>query len=387
MERLRHTYAEINLKNLIHNYELIKNSLPEKSFLCPMVKANAYGHGEVEVSQALMQAGCQQIGVATIEEGVHLRQNQIECDILVFGIFDSHGAEWIVQHNLTPVLSTWQQIEALENAAEESIAVHLKFDTGMHRLGFSVEDSVKLAEKFSKNKKLRLVGVCTHLLHGEDALNNEGRSADQLNLFRQCVENFSAFDLKIHALNSSGALSWIKVQGEQNHFKNWNQNLGARPGIALYGSTAVLELKGTIPLKPVMTLKSEIVRFLIVPKGETVSYSGRWTAQQESLIGVIPIGYADGYHRLLSNKAEVLVHGLRAPVVGSVCMDYIMIDVTHVFSKTEQQKHLNAEVVLFGEDAKGNQLRASELARHAQTISYEIFTSVGARVPRVYKRH
>ncbi|MCE3011134.1 MAG: alanine racemase [Proteobacteria bacterium] len=359
----------MNLDNLAHNAQLLRKLGGEKNFFCPMVKANAYGHGDIEIALRLEAEGVEHLGVGLIEEGILLRQAGVHCKILVYGTFEMDGADAILKYQLTPVISLWEQAHALEKAAEAPVDVHVKFDTGMNRLGFRLDQVSPLLEYFSKSKILRLKGILTHLHTGEDAHDPQGSSQQQLRLFSEVEKKFSPFHPVVHALNSAALLSLSRKRSIK---------FGARPGLAIYGVSPFAE---DFQLKPVMSLRSQIVRYHKIQAGESVSYSAAWRAQRDSLIGVVPIGYADGYHRLLSNRAQVLVAGQKVPQVGNVCMDYIMIDVTgvpHLHSDSGPE-----EVTLLGHDGSGQWITARELAEQAQTIPWEILTSVGERVPRV----
>ncbi len=366
--RIRATHAEIRLSNLTHNFRYLRGLLKDHDFICPMIKANAYGHGDVECARALSKEGAHDLGVVLVEEGIRLREAGILGSIFVFGTFHRDAAAEIIKYNLTPVISRMNDIRELEEQVPAGVAhaVHLKFNTGMNRLGFEQEEAGALADALKKSKRLRLTGICTHLLQGEDAFDSAGRSVAQIGEFEELSTHFDHRNLVLHALNSSGLCSQIFT------------GVGARPGISLYGAKPALNQKVNLDLRPVMTLKSRVELVRQVKKGETVSYGGTWTAQRESVVGVVPYGYADGYPRHASNKSFMLVKGQKVPVVGIVCMDYTMLDLTDVKGDC-----LGEEVVLIGKQG-GQNYSAEELAEATGTISYEIFTRVSPRVPRVY---
>lgn len=384
MEMYRRTFAEINLDHLAHNIRVVQKSFPDAPFLCPMVKANAYGHGDVQLARFLETLGVQHLGVCLIEEGLLLRNFGVKAEILVFRGFDRVGAEKMIQYRMTPVVTTWEQIEHLEDVADAPVGIHLKFDTGMNRLGFRPEEAQKLFERLWQNKKIRVKALVTHLYNGEDAASDSGDSASQLRALHHVSTVFKPFDIFCHSLNSAGILNLLQVRGSAN--KNHPlmlQNWGLRPGLMLYGYNP-LENRSGLDLKPVMSLKSVVNTFRHLKKGEVVSYGGTWKAQKDSVIAVVPIGYADGYHRILSNQAYALFNGERVPVVGSVCMDYLMLDVTDALKGQDVHSLKDQEVILFGYDSKGNFLSPEELAGKAKSITWEMLTSVGERVPRVY---
>ncbi len=385
MEMYRRTFAEINLDHLAHNIRVIQNAFPHTPFICPMVKANAYGHGDVYLARFLETLGIKHLGVCLIEEGLLLRQFGVQAEILVFRGFDREGAAKIIEHQMTPVVSTWEQIEHLEVVADAPIEIHLKFDTGMNRLGFHVSEAQKLFTYFSQNTKIRLKALVTHLFNGEDGVSTQGETAHQLRKFHQVSQIFAPFNIFCHALNSAGLLSLLSLQNRQVEKDHplFLQNWGLRPGLMIYGYNPLGE-KNIADLKPVMGLKSQVGLLRKLQVGETVSYGGTWKAQRESVIAVVPIGYADGYHRILSNKSFVLFAGFRVPIVGSICMDYLMIDVTDVVQDQDLQEFKEKEVTLFGFGADGGFLSAEEIAVTAGSITWEMLTSVGERVPRVY---
>lgn len=382
----RKTFAEINLDHLHHNYRFLKNNLAEDVFLCPMVKANAYGHGDVTVAKALEIFGVKSIGVCLIEEGILLRQFGIKIQILVFRGFDIEGAQEIVAQNLTPVVSDWGQLQALVHIIKQPYGIHIKFDTGMNRLGFAIQEAEKVFQFLRDHNQLRVEGVLTHLFQGEDGIDAKGSTAEQLKKFEDVVEIFRPLKPIFHVLNSGGTLSQIYLNrkseaGNEVLPKNsLQQAWGVRPGLMMYGYNPLKQVQD-FDLKPVMSLKSYVNVFRHVPRGQGISYNHTWRAKVDSTIAVVPIGYADGLHRLLSNRTEVLFQGQRVPLVGQVCMDYLMVDVTQVAQNLKPEEK---EVVFFGYDSGNNFLSAEVQAQAAQTIPWEILTSIGERVPRVF---
>ena len=385
MEMFRRTYAEINLDNLAHNIRVLLKAFPQR-FICPMIKANAYGHGDVHLAHYLEHLGIQQFGVCLIEEGLLLRKSGVKADILVFRGFDREGAERIVQYNMTPIVSSWEHIDHLEAVATGPVSIHLKFDTGMNRLGFRFDEAQKLFDRLWQNKKIRVKALVTHLYNGEDALDMEGLSAAQLHMLNQVHHVFKPFNIFCHSLNTAGILNLMQLQQEGKVHKDHPlllQEWGLRPGLMIYGYNPLNDRK-QCELKPVMSLKSIAGSFRHLHAGETVSYGGTWRASKDSVIAVVPIGYADGYHRILSNQSCALFNGHKVSLVGSVCMDYLMLDVTEAVAGQDLQTLKDTEVILFGTAANGEFLSAEELAKKSKTITWEMLTSVGERVPRVY---
>lgn len=393
MQIYRPTSAYIDLVNLTHNLKLLKAGIGENNFFCPMVKANAYGHGDVEVALQLESEGVTHFGVGLIEEGLLLRQMGVKSELLVFGVFDVDGAVEIIRQKLTPVLSTWKQMESLEKVLKTEqypVDVHIKFDTGMHRLGFECREADRVFQWLLARKNLlRVKGIATHLHSGEDASQNQGESHQQLRKFVDVENIFSPFKPISHSLNSSGLLNFIQMRKSgQGGLPGISLNQGARPGLSIYGYSPLAETSDSLPLRPVMSLRSQVVRFHQLNVGVGVSYGHSWRAKRKSIVGVVPIGYADGFHRLLSNKANVLFAGRKVPVAGNVCMDHLMLDLTDVFAESNLSfeswtQKVNPEVTLFGYDSLGNLLSAKEHAIQGQTIPWEILTSVGERVPRI----
>lgn len=385
MEMFRRTFAEINIEHLVHNWSQIK-SLAGDRFICPMVKANAYGHGDVQIAQALEEQSVLGLGVCLIEEGLLLRAAGIKTDILVFRGFDRRGAEKMLEYQLTPVVSTWEQIEALEAVADTPVKVHLKFNTGMNRLGFNAGEAEKLDQHFAHSKKLRLKAILSHFACGEDSHLDDGFSAQQTQVFAQLVDFFKPHSIYSHLLGSGGiaGLAYQKKHRPNESTYLTKENWGFRPGLMLYGYQPAAHFT-EVDLKPVMSLKSVVNNVRRVKAGESVSYGRTWTATRDSLVAIVPIGYADGVHRLISNRAHVLFAGQRVAVIGKVCMDFLMLDVTDAYDKLPNINWHEEEVVLFGYDDKNNFLSAQEHAEATETIVWETLTAVGERVPRHFK--
>lgn len=385
MEMFRRTYAEVNLEHLTHNFQVIQTIARSERFVCPMVKANAYGHGDIRVAQHLVKIGAKHLGVCLIEEGLLLRKSGIQADILVFRGFDKMGAQKIYDARLIPVVSTWEQIKHLEQVADEPMNVHIKFNTGMNRLGFDVNESDKLKKYFKSSKQFRLKGLLSHFYNGEDAVDPNGHSASQANLMLELYKIFDDFNAHMHLLNSGGIASYSleSVQKNKQHFLNQHE-WGFRPGLMLYGYTPSHHFDD-LNLKPVMTFKSVVNNIRSVFKGEIVSYGASWIATRESRVAIVPVGYADGIHRLVSNSGQALFAGQVVPIIGKVCMDFIMLDVTDVVKPDEIYKYDEEEVILFGYDQKNNFHSAKKTAEASQTIVWEVLTSVGERVPRHFK--
>ena len=373
----RKTCAEVDLDALESNWNFLKKNAAGK-FICPMVKANAYGHGDVMVAKALEIWGAQHLGVCLIEEGLLLRRFGIKTDILVFRGFDREGAEVMIENKLTPVVSTWEQYQALESVAQSEQRFHLKFDTGMNRLGFDASEALALVEKIKNQKKLKLAGVLTHLVAGENSVDS-GMTDLQFESFEKIRNIFQLFKIPFHVLNSGGFLTQLSLKTKTKDLPTWvEKEWGLRPGLMLYGYNPTVAEEFS-ELIIVMTLKSQVAVVRKLRPEDGVSYNHTWKAKKNSQIAVVPIGYADGYRRSLSNRGLALYQGQRVPIVGNVCMDYLMLDVSEISDLADP------EVILFGHNDKNQFLSAMELAKMGQTIAWEILTSVSERVPRIYK--
>ena len=379
---IRKTYAEISLQNLRHNYSVLRGLNPSISFFCPMLKTSAYGHGDIPVAKTLSKLGCHFFGVALVEEAIALREAGIDdASLLIFGPFGQEALSYVEDHLLTPVVSVMEQLRILIES-QIPLNIHIKINTGMNRLGFDEEEWDDLLSLIQSNPQLRLEGVCTHLAAAEDFFSDNSFTQLQFKKFNDFINKIPhPRPPYLHILNSAG---WIANYLATDAPQAW----GVRPGIALYGVKPLLrdltssqqEKWQSINLKPVMTLKSEIIAYHHVKKGEKVSYGGHWIAPRHSIIGVIPIGYGDGYHRLFSQQGIVMYRKHKVPVVGTVCMDYIMVDLTEAINSPPVWRE---EVVFFGENGQDH-LAVEEVAQLASTISYELLTGIGKRVPRKY---
>lgn len=386
--RHRQTWAEVDLEKLKYNFSRLKGLLPAGQFFCPMIKADAYGHGDVAVAKALRPQGATHLGVSLIEEGLKIRASGDQGGLLTFGVFDGiDSAQAVVDANLTPVVSEWQQLQALSEVLKKSprrFKIHLKFNTGMNRLGFFAREAPKLRDWCDQNPSIEIEGIATHLLRGDDAGVPGGESESQFALFSEALAAFKGLKVAAHALNSSAEANLSKrVENHSPLGSGVQWPIGARPGIALYGIAPTNDENVDLQLKPVLKLVSHLVEVRPMKQGERVSYGATWRAGRDSVIGVIPAGYADGIFRALSNKGSVLCRGVRAPITGIVCMDFFMVDLTEVEKLSGRPMKSGEEVILIG-DQGSSSITASEIADAAGTIPYEVLTRLSNRVPRVY---
>lgn len=368
---IRPTRAEISATALRANLSLAKG-LAGTSGVMAVVKANAYGHGAVQVARVLEAEGVDLLGVALVEEGLELRNAGVKAPILVMGGSYEGAWELMVEHDLTPMLFRFEHLDGLIRAATKvghRAKAHLKLDTGMSRLGIQRSELPSyLAALRAAQTHVELDGFLTHFANAD--LEGDSVTVEQMRRFDEGLEVVRAagFEPKWrHVSNTAGVLSMPPSN---------TVNL-VRPGIMLYGVAPDSWLRSKAPLQPVLTWKTGVIHLKALEAGTPVSYGGTWSATRRSLIATLPVGYADGFGRIFSNRGQVLVRGQRAPVIGRVTMDMAMIDVTDVPGVT-----VNDEVVLLG--AQGTaRIDADELARLSDTIPYEVLCSVGARVPRV----
>lgn len=367
----RPTVGEVDLGALEFNYRQIKKRIPEDVKLLAVVKADAYGHGAVPVSLRLEKLGVEYLGVAIPEEGVELRRGGVKTPILVLGGFFGGEVDQIFRFRLTPVIFRKDSLRILSRDAERrkrKLKVHLKVDTGMGRLGVPLNLWPDFLREVIRFPRIETEGILSHFAMTDE---EEGFTQNQWRAFQEAVTTAQELGIccpYLHIANSAALTA----------FPAYSARL-VRPGIMLYGSYPAPTFRSRIPLKPVMTLKTHIHFLKSVPPGTRISYGGVFKAKRKSLIATLPIGYADGYSHRLSNHGEVLIHGKRAPVVGKVCMDFIMVDVTHI-----PRVSVGDEVILMGRQGK-EQITPEEIAEKINSISYEVLCSIGKRVPRVYK--
>lgn len=370
MQRITPTFIEIDLEALRYNFRSLKRRLPPRVKSLCVVKSNAYGHGAIRISRVLQEEGADFFGTGTIDEGIQLREAGIKRPLLILMNYLDQQFESLLRYQLTPILDNLETAEALNSYlshAGKKLPFHLKVDTGMTRLGILPEEIGTFCDRLRSLTCLEPVGLLSHLADAGE----KKYTAKQERVFesarREFQERFPESQL-YHLANSQATID-RKTSGASM----------ARFGIALYGAYPLERDKKLIDLKPVLQWKTKVVTLKKVPPKTSVSYGRTFTTKKESLIGVVPVGYADGYPRLLSNQARVLVRGKSVPVVGTICMDMMMIDLTSIPGVKNGE-----EVVLIGRSGK-EVIRAEELAHQAKTISYEIFCRIAERIPRVYR--
>ncbi|HHU31434.1 MAG: alanine racemase [Zhaonellaceae bacterium] len=369
---MRPVWAEIDLKAIDHNLNEVKRVISPSTDMMAIVKANGYGHGAVQVAERAVKAGAVYLGVALLQEAIELRKHGITTPILILGYTSEEDYKLLVKYQITQGIYQLTQAEILNEIAKSQgvkAKVHVKIDTGMGRLGFSVQESVEAIEKIAKLSHVELEGVFSHLAMSD--AKDKSYTYLQLEKFIKISQKLeqAGLDIKYKHLANSGGI----IDLPETHF-----NL-VRPGIILYGLYPSEEVDRTkIRLKQAMSFKTQISYVKEVPKGTSISYGCTYTTTRTSRIATLPLGYADGYSRLLSNRGMVLVGGKRVPVVGKICMDQFMIDVTEV-----ENVKPGDEVVLFG--SQGQEfLSVEEIAELIGTINYEVLCMVSYRVPRRY---
>ena len=372
----RPTIAEIDLDALEHNFTQIRKRAGKETKILAVVKANAYGHGAVRISSELENMGVAILGVATCEEGIELRKAGITIPVIVLGGFFKGQCSYATHYDLIPLVYNLESARELSQSAgkrKDKIKIHIKIDTGMGRLGVLPSETKVFLRHLMKLENLEIEGVLSHLAdNNRDKPSGLEFTKTQTAIFSQQVEELH--QMGIHPRYQHLSNSAATIDKNPDCF-----NL-VRPGIMLYGAYPAKRFRQAIDLKPVMNLKTEVISLKKVPKGTSISYGRTFTCKKESLIATLPVGYADGYSRFLSNRGNVLIRGRRAPVAGVVCMDMIMVDVTEVPGVA-----LGDEVVLMGPQADDT-ITAEEIAETTGTISYEILCSISQRVPRVYRR-
>jgi alanine racemase len=364
----------VDLSATIDNVRAIKAWIGPNCDVMAVVKANGYGLGAVEIAGAALAGGAKWLAVACVDEGVELRRAGFDCPVLVLGYVQPAEARSVVAHGLATIVHRAEGALALEEAAKSlgarqgSVAVHIKVDTGLGRFGCLPDEFLLLADRVRSLPHLHLQGLMTHFA---DADNADLRFAhEQLARFEEVRRQASAHGLQfdvVHASNSAATLALPEA-----HFDL------VRTGILLSGHLPARHLGGKIELRQAVTLRARLARVYKASAGDSVGYGRTWVARRDSVIGLVPLGYADGFRRALSNHGEVLVNGTRCPVAGRVSMDQFSVDLTEVGEVREGD-----EVVIFG--AQGSdRITAGEVADNAETISYEIFTGIAPRVPRRY---
>ena len=363
----RSTQAIINLNAISHNIREIRKKIGNERDLMAVVKADGYGHGAVKVSLTALNSGANCLGVAIPEEGELLRQARIDVPILVLGLIHPEEAYKVVHLGLEQTVCSLELAEGLDQEAKKAsgqVNVHVKVDTGMGRIGVIPQDALPFVRKIKRLANLNLVGIFSHFSSADEG--NKAFSKKQIEIFSRLIQEIEEAGIKIpkkHIANSAGILDLPESYYDL-----------VRPGIMIYGLYPSAEVSQSIELRPAMTLKTKVMYVKSVPPETPVSYGRTFYTQENAIVATLPIGYADGYSRLLSNQGCVLIRGQRAPLIGRVCMDMCMVDVSRI-----RDVRVGDEVILFGEG-----LSVDEVASKIGTINYEVVCGIGKRVPRIY---
>ncbi len=373
----RASFVEVDSASLRHNFGTVKSIVPKDAHIMAVVKANAYGAGAIKASEIFLQEGANYLGVATLDEALELRSHFSKTPILILGYSPNSNASMLIDNDLSAMIFSLEQAEVFSQMALKSqkrLKIHLKIDTGMHRLGLEPNfKSIEIIKKIRTLKGLEIEGIFTHLSNADAKIKTHAKN--QMKAFNAFLEQL--LDQKIefqyrHAYNSAGILSLCN--GNENRLLNLY-----RPGIMLYGFYPSNGMKETCPtiLKNVISLKAQIVQIRSVKKGEFIGYGEHFYTNEETLVGVLALGYADGLMRALGNRIQVAINNQLAPLIGKVCMDQCFIKLNNIQAKEGD------EVILFGDkSAKAND--ASEIAALLNTIPYETISTLSKRLERVY---
>lgn len=379
---LRRTWAEVDIDAVKNNYKKIRQAVaPETQIMC-VIKADAYGHGAVFLAKLYEKTGADRFAVSNIEEAMQLRENGIGLPVLILGFTPASMAKELADNNISQAVFSEEYARELSDEAVKQnvdVKIHIKLDTGMSRIGFMYQDIDRDSDSLEQIKRscslpgLVSEGIFTHFAVSDEAEAGREATLRQLDCFSDAVERLKAdgckFDI-VHCSNSGAVIDY-----KQAHFDC------VRAGIILYGLSPSQKLAGRLELQQAMQIKSVVAQVKTIEPGTPVSYGGTFVSEKKMKIATVPIGYADGYSRNLGNRAYMTVRGKKAPVIGRVCMDQLMLDVSDI-----DDVRTGDEVIVIG-DGSNNTLSFDEMADMTGTINYELVCLVGKRVPRVYIHH
>ena len=368
----RPVWVDVDLEKLVSNFREVKKRATEDSLLCPVVKANAYGHGVIPVSKTLLSAGADRLAVALPGEGKELREAGCDCPVHILGEILPSQIPVMMKYDLIPTVAHIKSARELQRAAEKKgiqKIIHIKIDTGMGRIGVLPERALEFILEVNRLSNLVIEGLITHFSCADEKGNDYTRS--QWQIFKKIIKRLKDKGLNIplrHVANSAALINFAD-----------SLDFGmVRPGIMLYGLYPSPELKDEANLTPILSWKARIIYLKTVSRGSFISYGATYKTSRETKIATIPLGYADGFSRSFSNQGEVLISGQRAPIVGRVCMDQFMVDVTEI-----EGVDVGDEVVLIGCQGE-EKITADELAEKLDTINYEVICNISDRIPRKY---
>lgn len=376
LEEYNRVVAEVDLDAIEHNVNQIKNLIGREKELMAVVKADGYGHGVFGICDTLVQSGVDRLAVAIIDEGKQLRRRGIKLPILILGYTPESRSDEIVEYDLIQTVFTYKMAEKLSESAvklNKIAKIHIKIDTGMGRIGFLVnKESIEVIEKISKLPNIELEGIFTHFSKADEI--DKDFSYTQLSRFTDFVNRLENIGISIPVKHLSNSAAIIDLPSAHSNL--------VRAGIILYGLYPSKDVRiERLDLHSAMALKAHVIFVKDVEAGTHISYGGTYVTKAKRKIATIPVGYGDGYNRLLSSKGKVLIKGQYAPIVGRVCMDQFMVDVTDI-----EDVNIGDEVILFGRQGD-NEITAGDIADLIGTIEYEVICMIGKRVPRIYKRN
>lgn len=366
----RPTFAEIDLCAIEHNIRAIRKAVGPNVKIMPAVKADGYGHGSIQSSLAVLRAGADKLGVASVEEAIELRDGGITAPILILGCSSPESAPEIVEFGISATVCDLHFAQALADEAikrNKKALAHVKVDTGMGRIGVPPEDAFNLVSEIADLSPVSFEGLFTHFPSSDDT--DKAFTQEQLRVFKNLLWDLK--ERKIVPTFAHTANSAAVIEHPDSHLDL------VRPGIIAYGLYPSMDISHNLNLRPALTFKTKIVYLKELPAGKTISYGRTFTTTRRTKVATLPVGYADGYDRLLSNRGVVAVNGCKAPVIGRICMDQTMIDVTDVPNVS-----VGDDVILLG--GGYDYLGVDKVAEMLGVIPYEVICSIGKRVPRVY---
>lgn len=373
MSAYRPAWLEISPANLQYNCETVKKIVGDQVKVCAVVKANGYGHGVIETSKACLAAGAEFLAVAMLTEAMELREAGFTCPILILGWTPEEGYEQAIQQQIRLAVFDAEEaarLNAKALAMGKKALVHLKLDTGMSRIGFQADETgLATAEAILNMEGITVEGIFSHFSKADEADKTFARN--QLAIFKQfCaqLEERTGVHIPIRHMAASAGI----IDLPEGHLDM------VRPGIMLYGFQPSAEMHNTADLKPALVWKARVGRVQLLPAGRLIGYNGTFELKQDTLVATVPVGYADGYNRLLSNYGYVLCQGKKLPIIGKVCMDQFMVDASQV-----PQLQVGDEVTLLGTDGDVS-ITVTEMAAMLKTIEHEIVCGIAPRVPKFY---
>ena len=370
----RHTVIEVDLDAFDYNLQQFRQIIPSNVSIMAAVKANAYGHGAVPIAMAAVEAGVTHIAVAFVDEGIELREAGIKVPILILGYTPQVALRDAILYGLSMSIYTINDLQSIEDMAtkmDQEASIHIAIDTGMRRVGLQIEEVTPFLQSLKESKNIKTEGIFTHFACADEE--DKTYTYSQQKIFQEALYKAKELDINIpwiHSHNSAATMDMGYISGNM-----------VRLGIALYGLYPSKEVnQQTISLQPILTFKSEVAHVKKGKKGFGVGYGATYIATGEEWIATIPVGYADGFSRQLSNKGYALVNGVKVPIIGRISMDQLMLDVTEAMPV-----HVGDEVVFYGRQGTET-IHVDEVADTLGTINYEVTCMLSRRVPRIYMK-